>query len=200
MKRNIVTLKTLGLMVALSLAAGAAAPVQFGLGVGLLTSGGEESTPTVSAPIRFGNFRVEPAVSYYSNDGETKYNYTPPNNLSDNTYEDSYYSFEVGAYWLKQIAPSTELSLGGRVGYSWYDSTSEYPNVPNSEGAYESSGFYLGPTVGGEYFFNPHVSVGADVSLLFASNSATSENSSYDSEGENDAMSLQSGARLRFYM
>ena len=89
-------------------------------------------------------------------------------------------------------------NVGGRVGYTQSKYSYTYPSTPSSNYSYETSGFYLGPTLGAEYFFNKHFSLGMDVSLLLESTSGE-EVGSNPNKSDRDAINYQSRARLRFY-
>lgn len=166
-----------------------AAAVDVGLGVSLNNNGGGSGGYGVSMPLRFGNFTVEPELSFYDYKEDTTYPLSPASNYS---YESQEYTLETGVYWRQQVIPAVEMYVGGRVGYVNYESSS----TPGS--SYETSGFYLGPTLGAEYFFNKHFSLGLDVSLLYET--TTRERiSSNPYEEDRDEINYQSRAKLRFY-
>lgn len=172
-----------------------AAAVDVGLGVSLNNNGGGSGGYGVSMPLRFGNFTVEPELSFYDYQEDTTYPLSPGNN---NSYESQEYTLETGVYWRQQVIPAVEMYVGGRVGYVNYESSSTYPLSPGSNNSYETSGFYLGPTLGAEYFFNKHFSLGLDVSLMFES-TTRDRTSSSPYEEDRDEIAYQSRAKLRFY-
>lgn len=181
--------------VSLALTAPLAGAVDVGLGVSLNNEGGGSGGYGVSLPLRFGNFTVEPELSFYDASEEQTYPTSPTNN---STYEYQQYTLETGVYWRQPVIPSVEMYVGGRVGYTRYEQSRTYPSSPGSNYAYDSSGFYLGPTLGAEYFFNKHFSLGLDVSLLFESTTQERTISSPYTE-DRDEINYQSRARLRFY-
>jgi len=173
MNRNIVT--PLSLMAVLTLAAGAASaagPMQFGLGAGI-----SSETSSISVPIRTGNLLIEPELSYFSTEVEDSYDY-------------SELGLGVGVYLMSSVAPSVELALGGRGGIT---SSNYEPDVGTDS---EGSGFFFGPVVGGEYFFNKHFSAGVDAAVIYAT--STYESGTF--EEDSSSLSTETRARLRFYM
>ena len=176
MNRNIVT--PLSLMAVLTLAAGAASaagPMQFGLGAGI-----SSETSSISVPIRTGNLLIEPELSYYSTEVEGDFG----------DYDYSELGLGVGVYLMSSVAPSVELALGGRGGIT---SSNYEPDVGTDS---EESGFFFGPVVGGEYFFNKHFSAGIDAAVIYAT--STYESGTF--EEDSSSLSTETRARLRFYM
>ena len=188
--------KLIKLAVATSLVFTAPLAVAVDAGVGVsLNNGGEGSGGYgVSLPLRFGNITVEPELSFYDATDDTTDPLFPTNN---STYEYRQYTLETGVYWRQQVIPSVETYMGGRIGYTRYDS-STYPSSPGSNSSEESSGYYLGPTLGAEYFFNKHFSLGLDVSLLFESTS-NELGGSNPYKQDRDQINNQSRAKLRVY-
>jgi len=172
-----------------------AGAVDAGLGVSLNTSGGGNGGYGISMPLRFGNFLVEPELSIYDYSEDETYPLSP---TSNRTYESQEYTLETGVYWRQPVIPSVEMYVGGRVGYFHEDASSTYPSNPAVNNSYETSGFYLGPTLGAEYFFNKHFSLGLDVSLLFESATRDRVSSSPYTE-DRDEIYYQGRAKLRFY-
>lgn len=172
-----------------------AAAVDIGLGVSMHNEGGGSGGYGVSMPLRFGNFTVEPELSLYNSKEDTTYPLSP---TSNNSYESQEYTLETGIYWRQRVIPTVETYVGGRVGYVKYEFSSTYPSSPGSNYANETSGFYLGPTLGAEYFFNKHFSLGLDVSLLLESTTRERVSSS-PYERDRDEINYQSRAKLRFY-
>ncbi len=185
------------LATSLALVAPLAAAVDVGVGVNLNNDGGGSGGYGVSLPLRFGNFTVEPELSFYDTSADNTQTPSPTNNR---TYESRRYTLETGVYWRQQMIPSVETYMGGRIGYARGDSSTTYQSSPGSNSSSESSSYYLGPTLGAEYFFNKHFSLGLDVSLLFESTSGEQVGSGSSRYKEDrDEINYQSRARLRFY-
>ena len=183
------------LATSLALVAPLAAAVDVGVGVNLNNDGGNSGGYGVSLPLRFGNITVEPELSFYDASEDNTYLLSPTNNR---TYESREYTLEAGVYWRQQVIPSVETYLGGRVGYIQYESSNTYPLNSGSNSVTETSGYYLGPTLGAEYFFNKHFSLGLDVSLLIESTTRERTSGSPYTE-DRDEINYQSRAKLRFY-
>lgn len=177
------------------LAAPVAGAVEMGLGVSLYNSGGGSGGYGVSMPLRFGNFLVEPELSVYDYSEDETYPLSP---TSNRTYESQEYTLETGVYWRQPVISSVEMYVGGRVGYFHDEYSSTSPSNPASNYSSETSGFYLGPTLGAEYFFNKHFSLGMDVSLLFESATRDRVSSNPYTE-DRDEINYQGRAKLRFY-
>ena len=181
--------------VSLVLTAPVAGAVDVGLGVSLANDGGGSGGYGVSLPLRFGNFTVEPELSFYDSSQDTTHPTSPSNN---NTSDYQQYTLETGVYWRQPVIPSVEMYVGGRVGYTRSEESRAYSSSPSSNYSYETSGFYLGPTLGAEYFFNKHFSLGLDVSLLFESTTEERTSGSPYTQ-DRDEINYQSRAKLRFY-
>ncbi len=173
-----------------------AAATQAGLGVSINSGGEGGGGYGVSVPLRFGGFTVEPELSYYNYSADRDYSLSPSSNQS---YEYQQFSIETGVYWRQPMIPSVEMYVGGRVGYTRYEYSYTYPSSPVSNYSDDTSGFYLGPTLGAEYFFNKHFSLGLDASLLFESTSGDVTNASDPYEQDRTSIYYQGRARLRFY-
>jgi len=138
---------------------GAAAGASADVGIGTQFDG--MNTYGINVPIRLGAITIEPEI-ISSSDSEKYHNATSGNNQQ---WGGSNTSVGTGIYLRKEVAPSTEIYYGARVGmYSWN-------NKNTSPGFYYSdkeSGYYLAPTVGAEYFFVKKVSIGLDLGLNYS--------------------------------
>jgi hypothetical protein len=187
----------LAVVAVLTLSAPLAGAMDIGLGVSLNNEGGGNGGYGVSMPLRFANISVEPELSFYSASQDTTYPSTPTNNRENDFHE---YILETGVYWRRPVVPSVEMYLGGRVGYVKYAYTYTYPLSPASNYKYEESGYFLGPTLGAEYFFSKNFSLGLDVSLLYESTSGKEVDAGVVSISQDrTGINYQSRARLRFY-
>jgi opacity protein-like surface antigen len=83
----------------------------------------------VSLPLCFGNFTVEPELSFYAYSQDTTNPTSPTNN---NTYEYQQFTLETGVYWRQPVIPSVEMYVGGRVGYTRFEQSQTYPSIPGS--------------------------------------------------------------------
>jgi hypothetical protein len=180
----------------LALAAPLASAVDFGIGASFNSDGEGSGGFGVSLPMRFGNMTVEPDLSFYDSSGDRTYPLSPTNNRY---YDNRQLTLEVGVYRRQQVIPSVETYLGGRVGYTQYEYSYTYPLSPSSSYSEESSGYYLGPTFGAEYFFNKHFSMGLDVSLLYESTSSDSVDGTFSHDSDRKSLYYQTRARLRAY-
>jgi len=172
--------------------------VDVGVGVSLNTEGGGNGGYGVSLPLRFGNFSVEPELSFYDSSEDTTY---PTLSTNNRIYDYQQYTLETGVYWRRPIIPSVEMYVGGRVGYTKYEYSVTRPLSPTNSYSYDESGYFLGPTLGAEYFFNKNFSMGLDASLLYESTSGENVSASPGNTYKQDRTEInyQGRARLRFY-
>jgi|GEM_PF-3553446 len=177
--------------VSLSLTVPLAAAMDIGVGANLNLAGGGGTGYGVSLPMRFGNMMVEPALSIFDHSSD---NSDPP--FPSNTYNYQHYTLETGIYWRKEVVPSVETYIGGRVGYIKEESSQSYPGLSYS---IDTSGYYIGPTFGAEYFFNKHFSMGLDVSLLYSSLSGDGYSGGQAQSTSTKDTYTQTRALLRFY-
>ena len=179
----------------LALTAPLASAVDIGMGVGLINNGSGFAGYGVALPMRFANFTVEPELAFYNGSGDATYPATPSNNVSGDSRE---YTLDIGVYLRQQVMPSMETYIGGRVGYNNFKQSNTYVSGVSYQS--EGSAYYLGPTLGAEYFFNKNLSLGLDVSLFY--NSSTFENSTngvVDYKADSNQTSYQTRTRLRYY-
>jgi len=195
MKSKIVALSAVVTAMSLSFAAPVASAVDVGVGAGI--TGGEWTGGTVYVPIRFANWKIEPELTFAQNSEDTTYPATPVNNSE---YESSDYTLGAGVYWRQPVGNSLETYVGGRIGYWWGDSSATYPNNPTAGYSQEDSGFYIGPTLGAEYFFNKQFSIGLDVSLIYRSGTydyTSVSGTAYSSDRDN--LYTEARTALRYY-
>jgi hypothetical protein len=184
--------KLSGVTVALSLSLAAPMAAAMDIGVGAsLNAGGGGTGSGISLPMRFGNIMIEPAVSIF--DQTTDYS---DSGVPDYSVSFKNYTLEAGIYWRKEVIPSVETYLGGRVGYIKRETSQTYPGSPSSR---DESGYLIGPTFGAEYFFNKHFSMGLDVSLLYSSLSGDGESAGQPQSTSTENTYTQARTLLRFY-
>lgn len=138
----------------LALCSTGALAAEFGIGVSARSDDG-----TVYVPIDISkSFRLEPSVRYAS------------------TSDEQYPSFQesdalevgVGVFGLKQIGEAAHLYYGARLAYVDLESSSVY--IGNSTTNFDDTkldGYRIGPTLGFEYLFGKHFSVGGEASYTF---------------------------------
>jgi hypothetical protein len=163
-----------------------------GVGVGVSVSNaspstslpaGEEPvsvpTPSLLIPIDVSEtFRIEPVLSYSrlttssSSEGPGDYEEKTSTTLSS-------LRIGVGAFAKASRGNDTNLYFGGRVGYNRASRSTDDGDLRNTddddeEDSSNASGFFIGPTVGGSYFFSDFFSIGGEVEARY-SNIGTSE-------------------------
>lgn len=78
-----------------------------------------------------------------------------------------YTRFGTGVFYAWQPIASTQLYTGVRSGLLWYTTTRQTTNdIPQEQQSAQWS-YYTGLCLGGEYYFSPHFSIGAEVQLYY---------------------------------
>ena len=133
----------------------------FGIGVNVLDfngllagNGGTIYIPINVAPV----FRLEPYLGFNT----TSYDYEGDDDESETGIQ-----FGIGISGMIRRG-SALIYIGGRIGFV-FDSYEE--KDMSGDVAYErsSASFGIGPILGGEYYFNPHVSLGGEASIIYRS-------------------------------
>lgn len=161
-------MRTLCTAACLALCSTSALAADFGIGISA-----RSDDAWIYAPINIGkNFRIEPSIRYVSNESSTT-------QRSDRSLDDTYkqevdsLEFGVGVFRLLKIAESAQLYFGARVAYVDFESTVDdtvtyFPGYSVATHSKTSQdGYRIGPTVGFEYLFGEHFSIGGEASYTF---------------------------------
>jgi len=166
----------------------------FGIGVNVLDIEGiiSGAGSTVYLPINLGpGFRLEPLLGFNIN--SEKY---------DNDSESSSNDVKLGLGIFPTMRKGNAvIYIGGRLGIAF--GSSEYKN-PNGDVTSDQSEFSFGlsPVIGGEYYFNPHLSLGGEMGIMFRSTTMTDKAISDFDEDEEDTeinIGTQGMVLIRFY-
>ena len=126
-----------------------AAAADVGLGVSF-----ESNDSTIYVPIDVGqSWRLEPFAAY----SETKL---------ETGAKNEQLSVGAGVFALKPLGQSLRLYFGGRLAYLDYEAalyTTPFEGTVSRKG----DGFSVAPTLGFEYSFNHHVSLGAEAAWFY---------------------------------
>jgi hypothetical protein len=164
-----------------------------GVGVGVSVSNaspstslpaGEEPvsvpTPSLLIPIDVSEtFRIEPVLGYSRLTTSREID-APDDDLNEETSTTlTSLRIGVGAFAKASRGNDTNLYFGGRVGYNRASRSTDDGDLRNTddddeEDSSNASGFFIGPTVGGSYFFSDFFSIGGEVEARY-SNIGTSE-------------------------
>lgn len=102
------------------------------------------------------NYRFEPEIGFWR--------YTSSSDNHKSTYNNL--RLGCGIFPITTQKGKTNLYYGFRLGIVHSTTSSEY----NSDDDRESkTDFYIGPSIGGEYFFNDHFSIGGEAQLNYIS-------------------------------
>ena len=137
-----------------------------------ILSGDGDISPSIFLPINVSSkLRIEPEIGFFmvTSDDETK-----TQNEKNEDYSDQFH-VGIGIFPLKHLGSYT-LYYGARLGYIHLSSYNEYDYGYKVRSESSSSGFYIAPGAGGEYFFNNHFSIGGEVQFRFTSLSGEEKN------------------------
>lgn len=159
-------------------AATSANAADVGLGVSF-----ESDDSAIYVPIEFdGKWMLEPSLRYAKTDQEFDGGHSKTERLE----------LGVGAFALKPITESVRLYFGARAAYLNGD-TDYY--LPSFFGSGDTEGYRISPTVGFEYLFNKHLSLGGEAEWFYEEgDSALDDRGEYDMTGTNTRVML----RVRF--
>jgi hypothetical protein len=129
-------------------------------------------TPTILVPINISSrFRVEPEMGFYWNTFTNEATSAVP----ARTRKSTSIHFGAGAFWLASTERFT-MSYGARIAYLRYTQSDVGTSGTESFNFPTFPGFFVAPSVGGEYFLSDHLSLGGEVQVRYTSSKATSAN------------------------
>ncbi|MBI5324958.1 MAG: hypothetical protein HZB41_06765 [Ignavibacteriae bacterium] len=114
----------------------------------------------IYVPINMSGFRIEPFLMLFTS--SRSYQFEGQSNKSESSYTGL--TIGSGFFYLMKSNKSTTPYLGLRVGYG-----SNSSKTPGQFSITESSQglLFLGGVLGGEYYFSPNFSLGADVGISY---------------------------------
>jgi hypothetical protein len=144
---------------ALAMCSGSAMAADFGLGISARSDDGFLYVPIDITK----SFRIEPSVRYLSSEQ------TFIQSSAQDTSETDQWELGVGVFGLKRVTDAAHIYYGARLAYVDVQSTTV------DEGSFgltlysesDQDGYRIGPTVGFEYLFGGHFSVGGEASYTF---------------------------------
>lgn len=123
------------------------------VGVGI---GAKSNDSTIYVPIDFGEvWRLEPFVNYERSKDKT----------ADVTFKTETLSIGTGIFGLKSLAESFRIYYGGRLAY--LDLEADQFATASTVYSDKGDGFRIAPTLGFEYSFNEHVSLGGEAAWFY---------------------------------
>ena len=113
--------------------------------------------PSFYLPISLSpNFRFEPEIGYYRYSG------------SDEDWEESYSILSIGCgiFFVTQKG-KVDIYYGVRLGFmsTSYSYSYTWDGVDSDDDS--KTDFYIGPAIGGEYFFTDHLTLGGEIQLNY---------------------------------
>jgi hypothetical protein len=157
-----------GLAMSLVLASGSAGAADFGIGVSARSDDGY-----LYAPIDVSkSFRLEPSVRY----GSSELTFSDDSDASG-SQDTQTWELGIGVFGMKQIAEAAHIYFGARLAYVDTESTgtqtTTFGRIIRSESTQD--GYRIGPTLGFEYLFGGHFSIGGEASYTFVDLDGESE-------------------------
>lgn len=153
-------MRNLYVAVGLALCSTSVLAADFGLGISARSNDGILYVPIDISK----SLRIEPNVRYAS----SELSFSQDSDQED-TQEQDTLELGVGVFGIKQITDAAHVYYGGRIAYVDAQSTStdvsSFGQLLRSES--NQDGYIIGPTVGFEYLFGQHFSVGGEVSYQF---------------------------------
>lgn len=144
---------------ALAVCSGSAIAADYGIGISARSDDG-----FLYVPINITKtFRIEPNVRYVSNEQRFTQSF------GEDTSETKQWEFGVGVFGLKSVTDAAHIYYGARLAYVDVQSSSVDESsfgVPIYSET-DQDGYRIGPTVGFEYLFGGHFSVGGEASYTF---------------------------------
>jgi hypothetical protein len=138
--------------------------------------------------LNLSELRIEPEIGFYRAKGYD----------DSDTHESSSKAIStgLGGYWLFHIGDFTPF-----VGLRYSKSSDEYINENPSSPKYQrySDQLYFGPTLGGEYRFSKHFSLGADVGFCRYTSSFRRVDDTSDNTTTNKGYTTISRIKLRVF-
>ncbi|MCK4359769.1 MAG: outer membrane beta-barrel protein [Candidatus Cloacimonetes bacterium] len=163
--------------------------VQFGLGIGisdikditqLFTDAG--IAPQVFLPINISSkFRIEPGIAYFQTSSERT------------NYESSSKIFSIGL-GIFPMTPKGAINIyyGARIGF--IHATSSYKSGGSYSSEESGNGFYVAPTIGGEYYLSNSFTLGGEAQLRYVSYKEK------DEDDDEESTSTLMGTRTIFFI
>jgi hypothetical protein len=140
----------------------------------------------ISIPIYFSNqFKMEPFIDYGNYHNERK-----PGSIDDEKDEYKYHSITIGTgiFYSKDII-DTRIHIGINIGYMNQYYFSGYDRgIFSYSTEHEGNGLLIAPSIGGEYFFSHHFSLGSEVQFEWST--LDSDNTETDNSTQNKYKSL----------
>lgn len=152
-------MRSLCVAVGLALASANAMAADYGIGVSARSDDGWLYVPIDLSK----TFRIEPSVRYGSSEVSSGGSSFTTSQESDR------WELGVGLFGKKQITEQALLYFGGRLAYvdsqSTFVETGSFGSTIRGEG--DQDGYRVGPTLGFEYIFGGHFSIGGEASYTF---------------------------------
>lgn len=144
-------------------------------------------------PISFQKFRLEPELGIYAITNERTFS------GETSTDKSSIMRLGLAAHYVHAFGDQSQVYVGPRFALYMSNSTNEDTGSPTEESSWTD--MLIGASVGGEYLFTKHFSLGAEVQLNYISHGDPEETPAptFDSEESGSIISNNATLILRWY-
>jgi opacity protein-like surface antigen len=182
-------MRNLVVAVSLALSASSALAADFGIGVSVKSEDG-----AIYVPVQFAEkFRLEPSVRYGSSEDTSKYS------SATVTTDSRTWELGLGAFGLTKVSEAARIYYGARVSYFDGKTTSRTVTRTGS-GGYETTldGFGFAPTLGVEFVFANHFSLGGEAAYVFQETDSETVGISSPTNSESEDQGTQTRLIFRY--
>lgn len=179
-------MRNLYVAVGLALCSTSVLAADFGIGISAKSDDGILYVPIDISK----SLRIEPSVRYAKS--ESYYDYF------DQVGGDESKALEigVGVFGVKQLTDAVHIYFGGRLAYVDFDTSSFYARAHGASSNHTAQdGYSVGPTVGFEFLFGEHFSLGGEASYNFVDlegESTTWRSNPFDSDVDREDIESKS--------
>jgi hypothetical protein len=172
------------------LASGTCVAAEYGVGISAKSDNGLIYIPVELTP----TFRIEPYIRHSSSDSKQTIDF----GATETTFRSNFEQLEggLGMFGLAVPKESVRLYFGGRASYFDSDTRSSTSALQFKQSVY---GYRIIPTMGFEYLFNGHFTLGGEVGYYFEHRNVDERSVSSHRESESDQNGTESFLILRYF-
>ena len=172
------------------LASGTSVAAEYGVGISAKSDNGLIYIPVDISP----TIRVEPYIRHSSSNSKQTIDFVG----NETTFRSNFDQLEggLGLFGLAVPKESVRLYYGGRASYFDSDTRSSSNALQFKQSSY---GYRVIPTIGFEYLFNSHFTLGGEVGYYFEHRNVDDRSASSHRESESDVNGTESFLILRYF-
>lgn len=172
------------------LASGTSVAAEYGVGISAKSDNGLIYIPVDISP----TIRIEPYIRHSSSDSKQRIDFGG----TETTFRSKFDQLEggLGMFGLAVPKESVRLYYGGRASYFDSDTRSSSTALQFKQSSY---GYRIIPTIGFEYLFNSHFTLGGEVGYYFEHRNVDERSATSNRESESDQNGTESFLILRYF-